>query len=122
MLKEKRMKRYLFALPLVVVFSFWTAPSAQAAAEDSMDPQNVDFYSSCDSSMSADQCMWSPMGGGNYATCLALGPDNVNPQGQTCQAVIDYDATKQCIAVKRSASCECDSQTFKLSGRCTYVR
>ena len=111
-----------FILTIGILAFAMTSLPAMAASEDAMDPQDLTFYSTCDSSMSADQCMWSPMGGGNYTSCTALGPDSTNPQGQTCQAVIDYGVSKQCVGVTRNASCECDSQTFKLTGRCTYIK
>jgi hypothetical protein len=114
-------------LPALLVALAFVAFPAHAQWDTGGDPklavENVDFYSSCDSSMTADQCMWSPMGGGNYTSCTALGPNSVNPQGQTCQAVIDLGGgRKQCIGVSRSASCVCDTQTFVLKGKCTYIR
>lgn len=108
----------LAAATLLNIFTVTAYAQYDPGTDWKLQTENVTTYEACDSSMSAEQCMWSPMGGGNYKSCIADAAQN-----QTCQAKIVYSAfDTECINVWRNGACECDEQTHKLTGTCTYKR
>ena len=110
------MRLLFFASLLLVVFV--CVPRALAVCDGCADPLNADMASSCDPSMSADDCMWAPMGngiGGDYSSCTAM-----RALTQFCVTrVFSWEKTTNvCAQVSYSAHCKCDS--FGAYGSCTY--
>lgn len=101
----------LIVTAAIVILAF--APAAHAQLDEQTPSPDPCF----DSGTSWEACGGDGTAGGNYTSCLAVGA-----WGQMCQAVDfkDYYFTKECVSVKRSASCECNEQTFELKGKCTY--
>ena len=113
------MKTTLLAFATAAVFSLWTLP-AQAqydSGTDKMETLNMTTYESCDSSMTADQCMWSPMLGGNYTSCTAF-----KSAKEGCVDKVSGPWGNECATVYRNAHCECDDVTKAVKGTCTYVQ
>jgi hypothetical protein len=109
------MRLLLFATLLVVIFV--CVPRALAVCDGCADPANADMVSVCNPAMSADDCMWAPMGamGGDYAECSAW----ANLDQQCVTRVFSWEQrTNVCAKVLYSAHCKCDS--FGAYGTCKY--
>lgn len=83
-------------------------------------PDNQNSSGACDGTMSADECMWSPMGGqsGVYYYCAAKGR-----WGGVCVDLLLKTGTTntwQCMNVRYQAHCTCDASTRTARGTCTY--
>jgi hypothetical protein len=110
--------RVLFVLALLL-----NATSAFAQFDgDGVD--NKDGLSDgCGATMNVDQCMWGDgadsTASGQYYYCAASGSF-----GGTCIAAMTDNSTGivYCQRVSRSAKCQCDDVTHKVSGTCTYQK
>jgi len=107
------MKKYLFGLPLFVVFVLWTAPASAQSYQGALNLTPVDDpLGACTSDMTADECMalgtkpkkCSDMQVNSYLQCVLKCTCQYNENvkkcdGQTCRDTqkVDYDACQtQC--------------------------
>jgi hypothetical protein len=104
-------------LILISFAAILLAVATPARAQADNNTQNPD---PCQGTMDIDTCMWSdsaPAAGGNYTTCTAVGSKQ-----QGCQSIThdSFFGTTSCSTVYYSAYCNCDKDTFRTTGKCTY--
>ncbi len=103
----------------IVITILTTLAGAVPAFATLLQANNQNVTDPCAGALTADQCMWSPMGapaGGGYASCTASAS-----QGQTCQAQLTNSwGDLECAGVYRSAYCSCNAAGA--TGSCSYVR
>ncbi len=115
--------------PLICRFVLFVTPILLLAlltpAAIGQDPPHGELLNPTDNQPSCvfyDSCTWDT--GGNYTYCVAR-----SSQGQLCQDIVTFysepgtlcaNGCNSCAGVKYSASCNCDAETHKTTGKCTY--
>ena len=114
----------LFVLLAIVFLAIPTHAHAQILGGGGGDdpttgPDNQNSAGACDGTMSADECMWSPMGGqtGSYYYCTAKGS-----WGGKCTDYVQLQSgASGCASVTYQAHCNCDASRKVATGMCTYT-